>query len=92
MRVPARQANSLHAPRTEEQPQQACSISGERGAPAKYSADRVLNYHGQQINYSECAAMPIFYPMLLPDGTANEYGQQLYKYLDKAKSLGADGM
>ena len=67
-------------------------ISGERGAPAKYSADRVLNYHGQQINYSECAAMPIFYPMLLPDGTANEYGQQLYKYLDKAKSLGADGM
>ena len=67
-------------------------ISGERGASSKYRADRLLNYHGQQIYYSECEAMPMFYPMLLPNGSANAYGQELYKYLDKAKSLGADGM
>jgi hypothetical protein len=37
--------------------------------------------------------MPLFYTMLLPDGSgANEYGKVLYKYLDKAKALGADGI
>jgi hypothetical protein len=67
-------------------------ISGERGAGAKYPADRILNREGQQLNYSGCAAMPLFYPMLLRNGSANAYGQQLYKYLDKAKTLGAGGI
>ena len=67
-------------------------ISGEREAGLKYPLDRVLNYEGQQLNYSGCEAMPLFYPMLLPNGTANAYGQQLHKYLEKAKGLGASGI
>eukprot|EP01051_Picozoa_sp_SAG22_P001275 SAG22_NODE_48_length_24654_cov_4.406394_23_plen_1288_part_00 len=67
-------------------------ISGERGTGARYPADRVLNREGQQLNYSRCEALPLFYPMLLRNGSANAYGQQLYKYLDKAKLLGADGI
>ena len=67
-------------------------ISGEPGAPEKYSADRILNREGEQLNYSRCSASPLFYPMLLPNGTANAYGRELYKYLSKAKALGADGI
>ena len=67
-------------------------ISGERHAAEKYPDDRILNYEGQQLNYSHCSAMPLFYPMLLPNGSANKYGQQLYAYLDKAKALGARGI
>jgi hypothetical protein len=67
-------------------------ISGERGASAKYPDDRILNYEGQQLNYSHCEAMPLFYPMIFSNGSTNKYGQQLYRYLDKAKSLGADGI
>ena len=67
-------------------------ISGERGASRKYRADRILNREMQQLNYSRCEAMPLFYPMHLPNGTSNLYGQELYKYLSKAKALGADGI
>lgn len=67
-------------------------ISGERGASRKYPTDRILNREMQQLNYSRCEAMPLFYPMLLPDGTSNPYGRELYRYLSKASALGANGI
>ena len=63
----------------------------QEGKGARNKKAPTLVLAGEQIKYSRCASMPLFYAVMEGE-QPNAYGAQLLRYLAKAKSLGVDGM